>query len=401
MEPTLTWIDLTSTDRDKMRRVLDLFSESGTIDEMGLGSLRDGLSDHLFPGTSSIQTRLRYVLFVAWIYKALEAERVANADLLRRLRAAEVELIGPLMRSQDAKGVIGAVAGAAVGRLPSSVYWNALTRWRIFLPARGATWYHANFAGLSRNQSPAPVSDDPGIAHARTPTWHPRLPQSPGDFRKSAEFALTRQEAVFVQGRIAEGCHGSLLACFAQKTSPVLAPTFWDDPLVATAPAQVQHVVELARRFSLLVEGAPLMYNLLLAERKDALLGGCAARIVQYHGEITEWFDREQQEQPIDLGLLWNFAKTAGIRRVAAQVAFVERWAALTHQQRGKNITGSKELRELVEHRERDLKGRSRARLANPERLATWSGSVGVGRMDFRWFRVRQLLTDLHHGLVS
>ena len=42
MEPTLTWIDLTTSDRDKMRRVLDLFSEQGTLDEMGLGSLRGG-----------------------------------------------------------------------------------------------------------------------------------------------------------------------------------------------------------------------------------------------------------------------------------------------------------------------------------------------------------------------
>ena len=45
-----------------MRRVLDLFNEQGTLDEMKLGSLRDALSDTLFPGTSYIHTRLRYVL---------------------------------------------------------------------------------------------------------------------------------------------------------------------------------------------------------------------------------------------------------------------------------------------------------------------------------------------------
>ena len=41
------------------------------------------------------------------------------------------------------------------------------------------------------------------------------------------------------------------------------------------------------------------------------------------------------------------------------------------------------------------------SRLANANRLLDWSGSVGVGRMGFRWFRVRQLLTDLHGGLKS
>ena len=64
MKPTLTWLDMTASDRDRMRRALDLFKEVGTVDELGLGTIRDHLSDALFPGTSSIQTRLRYYLFV-------------------------------------------------------------------------------------------------------------------------------------------------------------------------------------------------------------------------------------------------------------------------------------------------------------------------------------------------
>jgi hypothetical protein len=43
LEPILAWIDLTSSDRDRMRRVLEIIGngkEQGTIDEMGLGSLR-------------------------------------------------------------------------------------------------------------------------------------------------------------------------------------------------------------------------------------------------------------------------------------------------------------------------------------------------------------------------
>ena len=86
VEPTLTWLDLTASDRDRMRRVLDLFNEQGTLDEMGLGSLRDALSDALFPGTSYIQTRLRYVLFVPWIYQRLEDRRVTAAEVEQAAR---------------------------------------------------------------------------------------------------------------------------------------------------------------------------------------------------------------------------------------------------------------------------------------------------------------------------
>ena len=51
MEPTITWLDLTASDRDRMQRVLDLFGEAGTVDELGLGTLRDALSNALFPGS--------------------------------------------------------------------------------------------------------------------------------------------------------------------------------------------------------------------------------------------------------------------------------------------------------------------------------------------------------------
>ena len=96
MQATLTWIDLTAGDRDKMRRVLDLFNEQGTLDEMGLGSLRDALSDALFPGTSYIHTRLRYVLFIPWLYQRLEQRRTRASDVARAARRAEIDLIGPL-----------------------------------------------------------------------------------------------------------------------------------------------------------------------------------------------------------------------------------------------------------------------------------------------------------------
>jgi len=47
MVASLTWLDLTADDRDKVRRVLDLFTEQGTVDELGLGSLRDTISNTL------------------------------------------------------------------------------------------------------------------------------------------------------------------------------------------------------------------------------------------------------------------------------------------------------------------------------------------------------------------
>ena len=57
----LGWIDFSKTERSKILSVLDLLSESGTLDELGIAPVRDGFSNLFFPGTTTIQTRAKAV----------------------------------------------------------------------------------------------------------------------------------------------------------------------------------------------------------------------------------------------------------------------------------------------------------------------------------------------------
>jgi len=59
MASTLAWIAHDSTARERTLRILSLFQEKESRDELGLGSVRASFADQLFPGTSTIQTRLR------------------------------------------------------------------------------------------------------------------------------------------------------------------------------------------------------------------------------------------------------------------------------------------------------------------------------------------------------
>ncbi len=61
---SLAWIDFDEAERQRAQRIMALFQERETRDELGLGAIRDSIADHLFPGTSTIQTRLRYMLFI-------------------------------------------------------------------------------------------------------------------------------------------------------------------------------------------------------------------------------------------------------------------------------------------------------------------------------------------------
>ena len=50
MPPTFAWFDHSGEQRRKVLDVIDLFKEQGTVDEMGLGTIRDAVADILFPG---------------------------------------------------------------------------------------------------------------------------------------------------------------------------------------------------------------------------------------------------------------------------------------------------------------------------------------------------------------
>lgn len=50
MASRIAWLDYSEDQRRRMREVIDLFREHDTLDELGIGSIRDTFSDLLFPG---------------------------------------------------------------------------------------------------------------------------------------------------------------------------------------------------------------------------------------------------------------------------------------------------------------------------------------------------------------
>ena len=63
------WIDFSTADRKKMSQAMSLIRPEGQLDELGIGRIRDGLADLLFPGISTIQTRAKYFFIVPYILR--------------------------------------------------------------------------------------------------------------------------------------------------------------------------------------------------------------------------------------------------------------------------------------------------------------------------------------------
>ena len=107
MSSRFGWVDFAEEDRQRMLDVVQLFREQDTRDELGIGTIRDAFANYFFPGTSTIQTRARYMLFVPWIYLELERKGISSAKIAGRARADEIKLIYTLLKSDDTAGLIG------------------------------------------------------------------------------------------------------------------------------------------------------------------------------------------------------------------------------------------------------------------------------------------------------
>ena len=56
-QSSLTWLDTSESERRSTLELVSALNEPGTLDELGMGSVRDTFADSFFPGTSTIQTQ--------------------------------------------------------------------------------------------------------------------------------------------------------------------------------------------------------------------------------------------------------------------------------------------------------------------------------------------------------
>ena len=396
MPSTLTWLDHDYEARERSLRTLSLFSERESRDELGLGGIRDSFADQLFPGTSTIQTRVRYMLFVPWIYQQLEQQRVQFPAIVDRARKLELDLILPLHEGGETKGVFGGVVGTRLKRLPSSVYWAGLGSWRILQFRGSQDQYHRTLAavyavrGRSRDRKGDEVEPDP-----RSVTWHRRLPPPPGDLFESTTFDLTFDEADFLKDRIAANHNDSLLAHLTLYSGPADVRYPWEHPDQAGFTKRQQELLAHARNFSEVMHGAAITYNVLLAElaKREELAD-------QRRSDYQRWaesLDRARLRS-WSMDRMWELVLDHGYNISWPTRSFVQKWVGLAAAL-APSLLDHKGARGLVEDRERKLKG-ARSRFTNARARDQWSGEAGLGRMNFRWGTANSFLTDLRDGLA-
>ena len=393
---SIGWLDFDAVASERVSTLLRSLEEPTTLDVLGLGTVRDAFSDMFSPGTSTVQTRLRYFIFLPWIFLGLEAQGVTGANFARRLRESEARLIDCLRQQGPNQGVIGYTAGRSLKRMPSDIYWGGLGAWNIRRLDLSLAEYAPRAAAIGRLQ---PERDNDGNATEREVSMWAPIPPPPEDFLDAdITFELHRDEAQVLVERIRQRHPNTLLAVLSDTQDVSIDVAYpWDLPTNGM-PRRLIEVLRHARCFSEVTLGPRLVYNLLLARKaKDELGWDTKERQEGQRDRIESWIElvngrnAELSSWAADLPEFWAVLADHSIStRTQVFVNELVRWAVDDPD----GFAESPKIHALIQQRELTLKSK-RARLSYRAAMENWNGMTAGGQLDYRWPITKAYLLDI------
>jgi hypothetical protein len=400
MLSSLGW---TLLSQDALRRAeTQLRNEvEGVRDEIGFLSLHQAYADRFFPGTSVLHTRLRYALFVPWIYQQL-ADQVGRQWNASTLEKRELELTRRLKEAGET-GVIGIRNyPSPTAQPPSMTYWSALGTWHILRPTHNGLLPSRQTIHRTIARRPTHErlhDDDKQLLIEEEPLFYsiPDPPAAWNDSSKRLDFRLEAPERVFFR------------KCFLSITRPQSK----DDPCLLSRLVEQQ--VEISDRVELwssqvraAADQADL--NALIRARQAAALSaigrGLYAALVEeirqrHDGIPTETIHREELEV-----LKGRFSKEAlalNVDDISIDAPSVpddiinvlkttQSWLSKGQQ----NLESIHETYAIAECCRKGHRARLAKTIAGRELRAEWLADKHPRGtpLHYRWSNVRQLLMD-------
>lgn len=401
----LSWVDYDESYEKAARDSVAALNERDARNELGLGGVRDTFSDLFFPGTSTVQRRLKYFLFVPWCCEAAQRD-ARGRPIGQELRNKEARLIEVLRPLGEQAGVIGLRRGAELVIMPSAIYWSGLRTLDILkIPGSPARW--ARFAAEDRQISDREAPPEDARAAPGLPGFDAALPSRPVGFPaiEGIDFSLSPTERHYLRQRITTattapswGLEHNLFDAFRGPKVPNNVAFAWEHPRANRLTPQTSHLLGIAAAFSKVMYGAVLLYNYLLClERHREGAAEAANYADRYRGELKQWAS-EVQASELDIlgpGLREILPIASRLRHSidTSTVVFADRW--IQYARDPHRLPANGRAHELIIAREKALKGSlGTSRFLNAAARERWGYQSG-GRLDYRWPVVRSYLNDL------
>lgn len=266
--------------RDQMRQVERSLSNGtqDTRDEIGFLILHQGFADRFFPGTSVLHTRVRYTLFVPWLYCQAAADRRRGRDLEGKVRDLLIALAQRL-NQREQYGVIGGdKPGQLTSQPPDRVYWTALRMWGLLLhgvESRAEALRRLSGGGrLRRHQDDDGGSLDDG-SDSEVFVGLPREPKDWFEPESPLDFHLSRDEREYLKGKLSilprpAETELSLLARLVDGGISLVGESRpWDKEVRAVADPADREALLLARSAAHLAAIGRTVYGALVEDLRE------------------------------------------------------------------------------------------------------------------------------------
>lgn len=390
----LGWIDFSKSERNKVLSVLDLLSESGTLDELGIAPIRDGFANLFFPGTSTIQTRAKYFMIVPYALKDLEYSSETNPNRMLRTFDEVERKCGEMLISngEGTDGIIGSRSLAQnkwVKRTPADIYWAGLRNYGIFTGGTLSLSEYIRAMCALKNQkatitklgnrndnADADEGDDKDAGELfRMQFW--KIPTYKDGWMEGLSIKLSSEEGSFLRQQIITAYPDSMLAFILQNsiTEIFACKTFQElGGLITIFPEQIQDDYYLANTFSGFLFVLRVIYNIVVSEGQNEAANALWG---EFQPDLSELAD-------VDLDAI--FARLSVYRNVPL-CAFLRKAQGLM---KNADLDG---LKTEIKRRERELKT-SRAKTLHPGEFErnTWFGG---GELDYRFGNAKVIIRDI------
>ena len=131
-------IDFSPLHRERVKRFIELMEEDGVQDELGVGTIRDAMSNKLFPGFSTLHTRAKYFFITPYILLDKERKQRKSESGKDYFNRVEIETNNTIIKFYESckerkeESYFGKFKKDGVlKRQPSEIYWNGITTLRL------------------------------------------------------------------------------------------------------------------------------------------------------------------------------------------------------------------------------------------------------------------------------
>lgn len=274
----LGWVDYSREERETIKELLKVLGESGSLDELGVGIVRDSISDILYPGTSVLHTRAKYYILIPELFKkAMKSGLTTGAEVRNLINTDQDRIARALRRAVDeetgtkAAGIIGGRSDRGVKMKPTRIYWNALRTTEIL--CNGDMSFDdacSAVAGNNRKMQNIVIkyesdADDAGVGNFAL--FNAPCKERIEDYLDNPTLHLRRDEADYLRTQFLHvPVMKNTLIEYCLKTKTSFDGVALDDIPTEGMPEVLAHNLELATEFANFIYGAYIVYNLLFIE---------------------------------------------------------------------------------------------------------------------------------------